>query len=41
MVSGNWIALRKIKNLKRKIYRRTVAIVMIVCSIWLFLSIST
>ena len=39
MVFGNWIALKKIKNLKRKIYRRTVAIVMIVCSIWLFLSI--
>lgn len=39
MVLGNWIALKKIKNIKRKIYRRTVAIVMIVCSIWLFLSI--
>lgn len=39
MVFGNWIAFKKIKNLKRKIYRRTVAIVMIVCSIWLFLTI--
>ena len=38
MILGNWIALRRIKTVKRKIYRRTVAIVMIVCSIWLFLS---
>lgn len=39
MMLGNWIAMRRIRTIKRKIYRRTVAIVMTVCSIWLFLSV--
>ena len=39
MVAGNWIAMRYIKTIKRKIYRRIVALVMTACSIWLFLSV--
>lgn len=39
MILGNWIAIRRIKTVKRKIYRRSVAIVMIICSIWLFMSV--
>jgi len=36
---GNWIAMKRIRTIKRRRYRRTVAIVMIICSIWLFLSV--
>ena len=39
MVAGNWIAMKYIKTIKRKIYRRIVALVMTACSIWLFLSV--
>ena len=39
MMLGNWIAMKRIKTIKRKIYRRTVAVVMIACSIWLFFSV--
>lgn len=39
MMLGNWIAMKRIRTIKRRRYRRTVAIVMIICSIWLFLSV--
>ena len=39
MVVGNYIAMKRIQTIKRKIYRRVVAAVMIICSIWLFLSV--
>lgn len=39
MVIGNFIALKFIRDIRRKIYRRIVAAVMIVCSIWLFLTV--
>ena len=39
MMLGNWIAMKYIKTIKRKIYRRIVALVMTACSIWLFLSV--
>lgn len=39
MVIGNFIAMKFIRDIRRKIYRRIVAAVMIVCSIWLFLTV--
>lgn len=39
MVIGNYIALKNIQKIQRKIYRRIVAVVMIACSVWLFLSV--
>lgn len=39
MSLGNFFAMKRIQTIKRKIYRRVVAAVMIICSIWLFLSV--
>ena len=39
MVAGNYIAMRRIQTIRRKMYRRIVAAVMVICSIWLFLSV--
>ena len=39
MVTGNFIAMKFIRDIRRKIYRRIVAAVMIVCSVWLFLTV--
>lgn len=39
IVIGNFIAMKFIRDIRRKIYRRIVAAVMIVCSIWLFLTV--
>lgn len=39
MMAGNFIALRFIKNIKKKTYQRIVASVMIAVSLWLFISV--
>ena len=39
MVIGNYIAMKRIQSIKRRIYRRIVAAVMVICSVWLFLSV--
>ena len=39
MVAGNYIAMKRVRSIKRRLYRRIVAAVMVICSIWLFLSV--
>ena len=39
MVAGNYIAMRRILSIRRMMYRRIVAAVMVICSICLFLSV--
>lgn len=38
MVVGNYLAIKTIKNIKKKLYQKIVAIFMISVSIWLFIS---
>ena len=39
MVVGNFIALRAIKNINKKLYQKIVVVFMIAASIWLFISV--
>ena len=39
MALGNYVAMKRIKSIKRKSYRKIVAAVMILASVWLFLSV--
>ena len=39
MMLGNFIAIKLIHNINKKLYQRIVAVVMIAASIWLFLSV--